>query len=258
MVNESIVEFHSYPDSVKEVLDAFNAPEILGKQKQIIVKPNLVDSIPFPVTTNIDCVKTVIDYIRSCSDATIIIAEGTGAPGMTTHEVYQRMGYDMLADEKEVMLIDLNEQPLVKLENPDLEIFKEYYIPEIAMESFIFSLPVLKAHSFSTVTLALKNMMGFAPPKYYQRGSSWKKSFFHGNMHQSIIEMNKHRMADLVLLDATIGMAEYHLGGKKCNPHVNKLVAGTDSIEVDIIGAELLGIEWQKVPHISHFKRVVK
>ena len=251
MKKVGVINFKNYSESVKEALDSIEANKIISQQNQILIKPNLIDSIPFPVTTHPDCVSIIIDYVRNCSDTKIIIAEGCGSSTLETDEVFRELGYDKLAKDKKVSLIDLNKEPVTKLRKAGLKIFPEYYIPEIAMKSYILSVPVLKAHSLARVTLALKNMMGFAPPKYYQKGGHWKKSFFHANMHEAIIEMNAYRKADMVLLDATVGMAEYHLGGKHCSSPLNKLVDGYDSAEVDKISAELLGFDWTHIKHIS-------
>ncbi len=250
MKEVKIVEFKNYPGSVKEALDGIDAAGILSKQKQILVKPNLIENIPPPVTTPADCVSAIIDYIKDCSDAKIVIAEGCGAINMETDEVFSGLGYKKLAKEKNVPLMDLNREKVIKLENKAFKVFSTYYIPKIAMESFILSVPVLKAHSLAKVTLSLKNMMGFAPPKYYQKSGLWKKAFFHANIDDAIIEMNAYRKADMTLLDATVGLAEYHLGGKECSPHVNKLVAGENPVEVDKVGAELLGFNWRSIRHI--------
>lgn len=250
MKNVNIVNFKNYSESVKEALDGIEAYTILSQQKQILLKPNLTEDIPFPVTTHPDCIKAIIDYIRDCSDAKIIVAEGCGASHIETDEVFRTLKYDRMAKEKNVQLMDLNYEPLTMLQNNDFKVFPVYYIPEIAMRSYILSVPVLKAHSFAQVTLSLKNMMGFAPPKYYQKGGHWKKSSFHANMHVALIEINAYRKADMTLLDAAVGLAEYHLGGRQCSPPVNKLVAGTDPVEVDKVGAELLGLDWRRIKHI--------
>jgi len=250
MKTAKIIDFKNYPESVTKVLDSINALDALSNQDQIIIKPNLIDNIPFPVTTHPDCVSVIIDYIRNCTKARIIIAEGCGSTILETNEVFKLLGYDKLAKKKDVMLLDLNKEPLIKLKRKEFTFFPEYHIPIIAMNSYILSVPVLKAHSLATVTLSLKNMMGFAPPKHYQQSGHWKKSAFHSDMHEAIIEMNAYRKADMILLDATIGMAEYHLGGKHCSPQVNKLIAGYDSAEIDKIGAQLLGFDWKKIPHI--------
>jgi uncharacterized protein (DUF362 family) len=252
MEKVSVVSFKNYPQSVKTAFDEIGAGPVLAGQSKILIKPNLVDAIEFPVTTPVECTAAIIDYIRSVSRAEIIVAEGSGGEKPTT-EVFRKLGYKWLSVEKQVRLVDLNEEPVTRLEIPGCKVFKEYYIPKIAMEYFIISVPVLKAHSFSKVTLSLKNMMGFAPPLHYQVGGFWKKSFFHQRVHESIIEMNLYRMADLTLIDATIGMPEYHLGGRHCDPPVNKLVASFDAVAADKAGAGLLGFDWRKIDHLSKF-----
>jgi uncharacterized protein (DUF362 family) len=251
--NTSIIEFTNYKNSIKKALDDINASQILSKQKQILIKPNCVEAYKFPITTHPDSIGVIIDYIKDCSDSEIIVAEGTGAMSKDTDEVFEILGYKKLAKDKNIKLIDLNKEKLIKLENNKFQIFKEYYIPEIAFNSFIISVPVLKAHSISIVTLSLKNMMGFAPPKYYQKSGFWKKSFFHNHIHKALIEINHYRSADMIVLDASVGLAEFHLGGKECNPKVNKIIAGFDSVTIDKIGTKLLGLDWQKIPHINNY-----
>ncbi|MFC1592325.1 DUF362 domain-containing protein, partial [Thermodesulfobacteriota bacterium] len=59
------------------------------------------------------------------------------------------------------------------------------------------------------------------------------------------------RTPDLSLMDATIGLAEYHLGGRRCEPPVNMLLAGDDPVAVDRKAAELLGLDWHRIPHLA-------
>ena len=96
-------------------------------------------------------------------------------------------------------------------------------------------------------------MMGFAPPSHYSGSQGiWNKAEFHNGIHQSIIDLNKYRKADLTLLDASIGLADYHLGGRTCDPPINQLIAGFDPLEVDRKAAELLGLDWQQVGHLKY------
>ena len=125
------------------------------------------------------------------------------------------------------------------------------YLPEIAMSHYLISVPVLKAHSFSEITGTLKNMIGLAPPKHYSgRFGTWKKAVFHHRMHQSIVDLNRYRTPDLSLMDATVGMPDYHLGGAHCDPPLGKLIAGFDPLQVDRRSAELLGLRWQRIAHL--------
>ena len=246
------VNFLSYEKSVAEAFDLIKAGQRLAKESFVLIKPNLVNASPHPVTTPAACCEAVINYVRSYSDAEVVIAEGTGDASRETHEIFDLLDYTKLASRHGISLVDLNEEPLRKLEKRRSQIFKEIYLPEIAFSHCIVSVPVLKAHSLATITGTLKNMMGFAPPKYYGGGyGGWKKALFHQNMQQAIMDLNRYRSPDISLMDATVGLADFHLGGRRCSPPVGKIIAGFDPWDVDRKAAELLCLDWKTIPHLS-------
>lgn len=244
------IEFVSYTESVPAILEKIFVGELLKDQETILLKPNLVNASPFPVTTHPQLVGEVVKYAGKHSSARLIIAEGCGDSVMDTREVFESLGYNDLAKKMDVELLDLNHAPLVRVENKENEIFPEMFLPEIAFESFIISLPVLKAHSLAAITGTLKNMMGFAPPKYYSGGGSWKKASFHAKMQQSVRELNSYLVPDFTLMDASVGLSQYHLGGPACDPPVKSLLAGYDPFELDQAGARLLGLDPGRIAHI--------
>lgn len=249
-----VVSFSSFQESVPPALDALGAQNRLSGQQRILLKPNLVTSMPHPVTTSTACCRAVIEYIRACSPAEIVIAEGTGDPCESTHEVFDRLGYTRLSSELNVPLVDLNTEPLERHEDAACPRLPELFLPTIAGAYFIISLPVLKAHSLSKFTGTLKNMMGFAPPAHYAgSGGIWNKAAFHRDLQQAIIDLNRYRSPDLTLMDASIGMPDQHLGGRSCDPPIGKLVAGFDALSVDRTSASLLGLDWQKIGHLKNF-----
>jgi uncharacterized protein (DUF362 family) len=252
MTRVAETEFTSYDATVPRVLDAVGAAAVLRQQTTVLLKPNLVNASPPPVTTPVECVEALVEYVRACSRATVVVGEGCGAAEMETPEVFRRLGYTEMARRLGVELIDLNHAPLRRLARPECEVFPEMHLPEIALAHYLISVPVLKAHSLADVTGTMKNMMGLCPPEHYAGGSrGWKKAVFHRRMHESIIDLNRYRTPDLTLLDATVGMAEFHLGGAHCDPPVNKLLASFDPLAIDRRGAELLRIDWRQVGHLA-------
>lgn len=245
------VDFTTYHESVSAAFEAIEAGVTLAKQSAILIKPNLINATPHPVTTPAACCEAVIAYIRSQSSANIVIAEGCGDAALETDDIFNLLGYRELAAKYDVPLVDLNGASLRKLEHENFEVFPEIYLPEIAFSHFIISLPVLKAHSMTKITGTLKNMIGFAPPKRYSGSfGGWKKSAFHSDIHQAIIDLNRYRQPDLSLIDASVGLADFHLGGRHCSPAVKKIIAGFNPVEVDRRAARLLGFDWKKIPHL--------
>ncbi len=219
--------------------------------KRVLIKPNLVEALKPPVTTPVELVEAVVDYIRERRPGTeIVVGDGTGAMGYDTWHCFRELGYLRLA-EKGVRLVDLNSEPCVRLEKPELARLPEVFIPRIALDSFLVSVPVLKAHTLSEVTLTMKNMIGLMPPSHYQQGGHWKKSAFHYTIHPAIADLNRYRTPDFTLLDATTGMKEAHLWGPTLKPPPDLLLAGYDPVTVDACGADLLKKDWQGIEHIT-------
>ena len=245
--------FESFEASVPEALDACGAGAVLAGARRVLVKPNLVMAKPPPVTTPVACTEAVVRYVRvHAPDAEIVVAEGTGC-GLETAEVFERLGYAAMAERLGLPLVDLNHASLVRRENPDCTVFPEIWLPEMAFTHLVVSVPVLKAHSLAEVTGTLKNMMGFAPPEHYGGGGygSWKKAKFHARMHESIRDLCRYISPRLTLMDASVGLAEYHLGGPECDPPLGRVLAGGDPLAVDREGARLLGVDWRNIGYLA-------
>jgi uncharacterized protein (DUF362 family) len=245
------INYKSWSESVAKLLENSGLAELLPDGKKILLKPNLVTNDPPPITTPVDFTRAVSDFILSVKpDAQIIIAEGCGATEYDTFTPFKELGYKKLADEKGFELIDLNTAPLVKLSKPECKRWPEFFMPQVIMESFLISLPVLKAHSIADVTLTMKNMMGAAPPEHYNAGS-WQKSAFHSQMHEAIFDMNRYRTPDFTVLDATIGMRDAHLWGPSCDPEPRLLAASVDPVAIDAFGTGVLKRKWKQIGHIK-------
>lgn len=238
--------------SVFSLMDASGVEAVLKRQKKILIKPNLVEALKPPITTPVELVAAIVDYIqKKTPEADIIIGEGTGAADYDTQHCFDELGYTKLAKDKKIKLADLNKEPLVKLTNPKFSRWPELYLPKIIFDCFLISVPVLKAHSLADVTFTMKNMMGAAPPSHYQKGGHWKKSAFHERMQESILDLNRYRTPDFTILDATVGMKEAHLWGPTCDPHPNIIAASFDPVAIDAYGAGILKKDWQKIGHIK-------
>jgi len=244
--------FSSWQESVPPLLDAAGLIDRLGSARRVILKPNLVEPQKPPITTPVELVAVLADYIHGfCPELEIIIGEGCGSSSMNTWQVFEALGYIRLADLDHVTLMDLNEAPLVSMENSNCRRWPQMHLPQIVFESFLISVPVLKAHSLAGVTLTMKNMMGLAPPAHFQQGGPWKKSSFHRGIQEAVFDLNRYRMPDFTLLDATVGMPEAHLWGPTCDPPINRLAAGFDPVAIDAYGCSLLGLKWQAIGHLS-------
>lgn len=244
------VESADFRDTA-DLLIAGGFRNVVESHSKVILKPNLIDELPHPITTSAELVFAVVSFIRDTwPGKEILIAEGCGAPGKTTHDVFRNLGYEKYAKRTGVHLVDLNEEACRKLSRKDAEFFAEIHLPEIVLEGALVSMPVLKAHSMAQVTLAMKNLVGLLPPSLYSQNGHWLKSHIHSDLHRGIVELNQYRRPDFCILDATIGMAQAHLWGPQCEPPVGVLACGDDPVALDALGTGLLGMEWRDIGHI--------
>lgn len=245
------VSYKNWSASVPKILEAAKLSEHIPENKTVLVKPNLVEPLPPPITTPVEMVAALVDYLHEKRpDLKLVVGEGTGAMHHDTGHVFKELGYTGMASAKGIELVDLNELPLKMKSRADCRRWPEMHLPPFAYDTYLISVPVLKVHTLAGVTLTMKNMMGLAPPSYYQQGGHWKKSAFHVQIQEAIIDLNRYRTPDFSLLDATRGMCESHLWGPTCDPPPNKLIAGFDPVAVDSFGTGLLGKKWQDIGHI--------
>jgi uncharacterized protein (DUF362 family) len=230
------VTFADYEPSITKALDLIGAGARLPREGLIILKPNLTNAAPPPVTTSLRAVEAVYRYCRAHTDAEIIIGEGAGSG--RTYDVFAALGYGEFAKREGLRLVDFNEAETVLLENPNALQLKQFHLPKIAQGSFIISIPVLKDHSFTKTTIALKNMFGLAPGRHY--GGSWNKSKLHvPSPDDSVVDVCTYKKPDLSVVDANVALTGGHLAGKK--KHVGLILAGFDPVAVDAVGSQLLG-----------------
>jgi uncharacterized protein (DUF362 family) len=240
------VKFTDYQSSIGRSLDLINAPAALPQQGLIIIKPNLTNSSPPPVTTSVNAAEALYNYLKTRTKAEIVIADGCGSG--TTPQVFKKLGYTALADKYGLKLIDLNDAETITLKNDNALLLKEFHVPKIVQNAFVISLPVLKDHSFTKTTIAMKNMFGIASGKFYS--GSWNKSKLHSpSTDKSVVDVCLYKKPDLSVVDASIALEGMHLSGR--HNKLGLILAGFDPVAVDTVGSKLLGHDPKKMPYLT-------
>jgi uncharacterized protein (DUF362 family) len=214
--------------------------------KPVMIKPNIVEPSPPPVTTNVKVIEGTIKALKESGIKDIFIAEGSGTGD--TIENFNKLGYSKLG----VKLIDFNKEKIITLTVKKYKVWREIIVPEILIDKFIISVPVLKEHSMCGATISLKNMVGILPEKYYSGYWTYKKSRIHKyDTHGCIADIISVIKPDWAIVDATIGMKGSHLSGTPIYPPINLVYASSDPLEADIFGCELLGRDWRNIKYLS-------
>lgn len=240
------VKFINYKTSIAKALDLVDAPARLLQKGLIIIKPNLTNSSPPPVTTSVAAAEAIYNYCKAHTKAEIAIGEGCG--NGRTPDVFDALGYTDLANRYGIKLIDFNESETIVLENDDAFQLKQFFMPTIVQQAFVLSLPVLKDHSFTKTTIAMKNMFGIAPGRFYS--GSWNKSKLHSpSTDRSVVDVCLYKKPDLSVVDASVALKGMHLAGRHKN--IGLILAGFDPVAVDTLGSTLLGHNPKKLGYLT-------
>ena len=240
------VRFADYHHSIARALDLVAAADRLPREGLIIIKPNLTNSSPPPVTTSVEAAEALYNYCKAHTEAQIAIGEGCGS-GVTA-DVFAALGYSDLAGRHGLELIEFNDAETTLLEDKDAFHLKQFHIPSIVPSAFVISLPVLKDHSFTKTTIAMKNMFGIAPGKFYSGG--WNKAQLHSpSTDKSVVDICRYKKPNLSVVDASVALTGMHLSGTP--KKLGLVLASFDPVAVDTIGSELLGHDPRKLPYLT-------
>ncbi|MHC4169466.1 MAG: DUF362 domain-containing protein [Planctomycetota bacterium] len=246
MSQVATVKFIDYCRSIARALDLVGAADRLPQKGLIIIKPNLTNSSPPPVTASVDAAEAVYDYCKAHTKAEIAIGDGCGS-GVTA-DVFAALGYTALAEKRGIRLIDFNDAETTLLEDKDALQLKRFHIPSVVRDAFVISLPVLKDHSFTGTTIALKNMFGIAPGRFYAGG--WNKAKLHSpSTDKSVVDICRYKKPDLSVVDASVALTGMHLSGTP--KKLDLILASFDPVAVDTVGSKLLGHDPKKLPYLT-------
>jgi uncharacterized protein (DUF362 family) len=212
---------------------------VLSEKKPILIKPNYINS-KHPstgITTDSRVLEGIVKFLKEHKIEEIIIGEGSGFAD--TFQAFKVAGVDAVAERWGVKLVDLNKDEFVEVSPPDPLSLKKVRVAKTALESTIISVPKLKPHRIATVTLSLKNMMGTLASK----GSMHK-----GKLSQNIADLASILTPSISVVDGIIASEGHETSG---NPvEMNLVIAGTDPVAVDAVGAAVMGIPPTNVTHL--------
>ncbi len=238
MSRVAIVRGADPPEMTVKALEMVDASAAVPKEKPVLIKPNYINT-EHPstgITTDSRVIEGVVRFLRQHDVKEIIIGEGTGHGD--TPQAFRVAGVDAVAERWKVRLADLNKDEFIEVHPPNPLALKRVKVAKTALECTIVSVPKLKPHRLAGVTLSLKNMMGAMTPK----GS------MHTNLSKNIADLASVIKPNVAVIDGIIAGEGHETSG---NPvEMNLVIAGTDPVAVDAVGAAVMGIPPETVKHL--------
>jgi uncharacterized protein (DUF362 family) len=220
--------------------------------KRVLLKPN-AGRIAQPcsgITTHPEVIAAAIDTFREAG-ADVAVGESP-ITGVKTMEAFEAMGIAAEAKKRDCPLIDMDRRQFVEIDIPGGRVLHKLKIcPEVREFDMIVSIPVMKMHMHTGVTLSIKNM----------KGCLWRRSKVKLHMlapiegsdekpiDVAIVDMASVLRPHLAIIDGTVGMEG--LGPSAGEPKsLDCVVVGADGFAADAVACRLMGTRAEDVPHL--------
>jgi uncharacterized protein (DUF362 family) len=236
-----LVKTFDRDSGIRKLFSNFDLDKFSGQQ--VALKANYNSADPFPASTHLQTLKTLIESLQDAGSSEITLAERSGMGD--TRYVLETMGVFKLAEELGFKVVVLNEEDRdswVKIEKERSHWLRGFYLPRVVLEADrVVQTCCLKTHRFGgNFTLSLKNSVGLVakrlPGSLYDYMAELHISPYQRHM---IAEINQYYPVDLVLMDATKAFVDR---GPETGTTVEPglLLASQDRVALDAVGVALL------------------
>ncbi len=225
----------------RQALDLVEAEKIVRHIECVLVKPNCA----FPkdpstgVTTDPRVVEVIIELLRDNGVQDVIIGDGGNR---NTDKTFDMIGMRDVAARYGAKLVDFNDDEGVDVEIPSaIALHKVAIAKTILDSSFIINVPKLKIHHMAQVTLSIKNLMGTIVG---DRGA-----IMHRQIDEKLVDLANYIKPGLNVIDGIVGCEMDEVKGEPIS--MNLVIAGTDMVATDAVGAAVMGVDPRMVRHLQ-------
>jgi uncharacterized protein (DUF362 family) len=221
--------------------------------KTVVLKPNLVDYLPGDaINTHPILVLAAVEAFRRLGAKSVVVAEGPGHQ-RDTQLVLSQSGYEESLRDEKIRFVDLNRDELICTPlRASYSAMKQLWLPRTVLAAdFLVSMPKIKTHHWSGVTLAMKNMFGIVPGARY----GWPKNILHWKgIQESLLDICATVPIHYVIADGVLAMEGN--GPLNGTPRpLGKIVLADDPVAADATCARLMGFAPERIVHIREGSR---
>jgi len=226
-------------------------PAVLAGRSRVFIKVNAIDFKPY-CYTDPEVVRALVGLFRDAGARRVLVMDNC-TQGNFTRLVFRVTGLARAVREAggEPLYLDEGKQERVMLPTLGYQVrvsrWVKRYLMDEREENLYLSLPKLKTHSMATVTLGVKNQMGLLAHEDRMRDHNWK-------LHRKLADIYALIRPDFTVIEGLHAVNHGHYPPQgladRCVEELGVLIGGDDTLAVDAVGADLLGIDPLRVEHL--------
>lgn len=231
--------------SLQAGLDFINWETIITKGTRVLIKPNF--TYPYykeGITTSPNLLTQLLKIIRTKTDS-VILAESNGSNNTwKAEQAFEGHNLYKICAEADVNLVNLSTMPSKKVSGMVLGKKVNVTLPRLLLEDIdcLISVPVVKVHAMTTISLSLKNLWGLVPDPMLR--------LQHQDLVRKLALIARLVKPKIIVIDGTYGL-------NKCGPMYGEpvdlglLIIADNAVTADKIGANIMGFSPERIKHIQ-------
>ncbi len=229
---------------LRAAFDYIGLQEELSGPRKIFVKPNFTFPRPIlGVTTSREMLEDTLTLLSE-KGAEVFVGESNGGYGsFTAAEAFAGHGLYTTCKRTGSQAVDLSKEELKEYSGVIGGKEVSVRLPRLLVEEvdFSISLPVLKVHAMTTVSLSMKNLWGCYP--------SDLRLLEHREIERKLVLISKLVKARYGIVDALYGLDNHGPMEGKARL-LGRFVAGNDLLALDVITARAMGFDPETIHHL--------
>ncbi len=217
----------------------------INKNSRVFVKPNFT----FPhykegVTTSPEFLKSLLELLKSKAGTVIVGESDGGNHSFKAEDAFQGHNMYQICKETGAELVSLSTLPAETVESSILGKKVKVQLPKLLLSEIdcFISVPVLKIHVMTTVSLSIKNSWGCVPDTM--------RCLQHQNLIYKLALIAKLLKPKIVIVDGTYALNRHGpMYGEAVR--TNLLLVADNTVVADALGARIMGFSPQGVKSIA-------
>lgn len=231
----SVIQNQDIALAVRQTVAEVGGIKLPKPDSIVLIKPNVNSNGRFPATTNPIVVKTLVEMAYQAGAKKVIVADSSGVGWPDTLKNMAKAGIKQAAEEAGAEVIDLEKKGWFKIKPENSQFWPEGFLfSEIINEvDYIISVPIIKTHATTGITLSLKNSVGLLHRSDRQKMHASK------NISEMIAEINLAYKPNLIVFD---GSKSFITQGPAVGQEVtgNYVMAAKERLSADVVAYQIL------------------
>ena len=211
----------------------------------VFIKPNFTfPSYREGITTSPLVLKHLLEIITNRAKRVIVGESDGGNRSFSAQDAFKGHNMYEICKDVGVELVNLSELPSMNVEKKINGTLVRVEVPKILVEEVdcLISVPVLKVHVMTKVTLSMKNLWGCYPDAM--------RCLHHKNLSRKLTLLTKVLNPKLTIIDGIYGL-DGHGPMFGTFKKLDLLLASNNIVVADSLGSNVMGISPRTVSHIK-------